>query len=533
MLILQDISYIHPNNELLFEHINFTVNKNNKIALIGNNGSGKSTILKIIANQIEPTSGRVILDANPYYIPQLFGQFNNKTIAQALHVEDKIHALHEILNGNVTEENFELLQEDWTIEDRCEEALKQWHLSNLDLNQKMGTLSGGQKTKVFLAGILIHQPELILMDEPSNHLDTASRQQLYNLIQNTNSTILVVSHDRALLNLLNSIAELRMDDIQIYGGNYTFYKEQKQIEKNALEHNIQNKEKALRKAKEKERETLERKQKADIRAKKNLDNAGLPKILANTRKNKAENTSAKLKDTHIEKIGGISQKLQELRSALPAVDKIKFGLDSSNLHPGKIIFSLQNINFRYSTENLWKTDLNFKITSGERIAFKGQNGSGKTTLIQLIIGQLQPTKGNIHRKKSSIIYIDQDYSLIDNTLSVYEQAQRFNSSALLEHDIKIRLNRFLFGPEDWDKVCINLSGGEKMRLMLCCLTMANHAPDIIILDEPTNNLDILNIDILTSAIKEYNGTLLIISHDEVFLQEIGITRVINLNKRKI
>jgi len=528
MLILQNISYTHPNKDLLFNDINLTVNNHEKAALIGNNGTGKSTLLKIIANELQPQNGQYSTNSKPYYIPQIFGQYNHLTIAQALKIENKLNALKEILNGNVTEENCALLDDDWTIEDRCNEALQYWHLDNLDLSQKMKSLSGGQKTKVFLAGISIHQPELVLLDEPSNHLDVSGRQLLYDFIQSTKITLIVVSHDRKLLNLLSTVCELTKNGIKIYGGNYQFYKEQKQIENNALNQDIQSKEKALRKAKEKERETLERQQKLDSRGKGKQIKAGVSKIMLNTLRNSAENSTSKLKSIHAEKIGGISQELHDLRSSLPDIDKMKFGFDNSSLHKGKILFTATDVNFSYDHNFLWKKDLNFQIISGERIALKGTNGSGKTSLIKLILGKFEPQKGIIYRADSKTVYIDQDYSLIDNQLKIYEQTQQFNALALQEHEIKIRLNRFLFSKEDWDKPCSVLSGGERMRLILCCLTINSKSPDIIIFDEPTNNLDIQNIEILTTAINEYQGTLIVVSHDEAFLEQINIQRTIEL-----
>ncbi len=528
MLTLQNISYTHPNKDLLFSDINLTVNNHEKTALIGNNGVGKSTLLKIIAKELQPSNGQISVEAEPYYIPQIFGQFNHLTIAQALRIENKLNALKEILDGNTSEENFNLLNDDWTIEDRCTEALNYWQLNELDLSQKMEALSGGQKKKIFLAGISIHQPELILLDEPSNHLDITSRQLLYDFVQNTKSTLIIVSHDRKLLNLLNSVCELSKHGIKVYGGNYDFYKEQKQIENNALSQDIQSKEKALRKAKEKERETLERQQKLDSRGKSKQEKSGVARIMMNTMRNNAENSTSKLKSVHAEKIGGLSQDLQELRSSLPDIDKMKFGFDNSALHKGKILFTATGINFGYDNQPLWSDNLNFQITSGERIALKGKNGSGKTTLIKLILGDIETQTGKIYRADNKSVYIDQDYSLLDNQLKVYEQAQQFNSSALQEHEIKIRLNRFLFTKDDWDKPCIALSGGERMRLLLCCLTINSQSPDIIILDEPTNNLDIQNVEILTTAINEYQGTLIVVSHDETFLEQINIERTIEL-----
>lgn len=528
MLILQNVAYTHPNKDLLFSQINLTLNSYDKAALIGNNGVGKSTLLKIIAGELHPSAGQVTVDAKPYYVPQIFGQFNHLTIAQALRVDGKLQALHEILAGNTSEEAFNLLNDDWTIEERCHEALQHWELDRLGLSHPMATLSGGQKTKVFLAGIAIHQPRLVLLDEPSNHLDTRARDLLYEFIQFTKTTLLVVSHDRKLLNLPDTVCELNKQGIKVYGGNYAFYREQKQIEDSALSQDIQSKEKALRKAKEKERKTLERQQRLDSRGKGKQEKAGVAKIMMNTLRNKAENSTSKLKHVHAGKIDGISEELQALRLSLPAIDKMKFGFDDSSLHKGKLLFTATGINFTYNTALLWKQGLNFQITSGERIALKGSNGSGKTTLIKLLLGSIQPSTGTVYRAPNNPVYIDQDYSLLRNDLTVYEQAQSFNRSALQEHEIKIRLHRFLFSKEDWDKPCMALSGGERMRLLLCCLTIDTKSPDTIILDEPTNNLDIQNVEILTAAINEYQGTIVVVSHDDTFLQQIHVERVIEL-----
>ena len=226
MLTLQNISYTHSNKDLLFSEINLTVNNHEKTALIGNNGVGKSTLLKIIAGELQPSNGQINVEVQPYYVPQIFGQFNHLTIAQALRIEDKLNALKEILNGNTSEENFSLLNDDWTIEDRCNEALNHWQLNNLNLTQKVEALSGGQKTKVFLAGISIHQPELILMDEPSNHLDIKSRQLLYDFVRTTKSTLIIVSHDRFFLDrTVNHLFVFKGDGIiKDFPGDYSTYR---------------------------------------------------------------------------------------------------------------------------------------------------------------------------------------------------------------------------------------------------------------------------------------------------------------------
>ncbi len=529
MVLLQNISYQHPNKDRLFENLNLAIQNTGKTAIIGNNGSGKSTLLKIISGQLSVTSGQVSVEVRPYFVPQQFGQYNELTIAQALQIEDKIRAFREILAGNVSDENMNTLNDDWTIEERCESALEHWQLTDLDLEQKLESLSGGQKTKVFLAGISIHQPELVLMDEPTNHLDQVGRQLLYNFIRNTTSTLLIVSHDRTLLNLLDTMCELSKSGIRFYGGNYDFYREQKAIEQQALQNEVKHAEKTLKKAKEKERETLERKQKLDSRGKQKQEKSGVARIMMNTMRNNAEKSTAKVKNLHSDKIDGISSDLQQVRSKLPEFDQMNFGFAHSSLHKGKVLFKATNLNITFEKNTLWKEALTIQICSGERISIHGANGSGKTTLLKLILGELQTESGTIESAIKSTVYIDQDYSLIDNQLTVYEQAQVFNTTSLLEHEVKIRLNRFIFGKETWDKLCSSLSGGERMRLLLCCLTISNKAPDILILDEPTNNLDIQNTEILTAAIRHYQGTILVVSHDDFFLDQIGINRQIILN----
>lgn len=195
MLAIQHLSYIHPNKDVLFSDISLAVGSYQKVALIGQNGTGKSTLLKVIAGELQPAAGHIELEAEPYYVPQLFGQYNHLTIAQALRVEDKLKALQAVLSGHADEEHFDMLQDDWTIEDRCREALGHWGLSGLDWSQKLETLSGGQKTKVFLAGISIHRPRLILLDEPTNNLDIQNVEILTHAINAYQGTLLVVSHD--------------------------------------------------------------------------------------------------------------------------------------------------------------------------------------------------------------------------------------------------------------------------------------------------------------------------------------------------
>ncbi|EJL74308.1 ABC-F family ATP-binding cassette domain-containing protein [Chryseobacterium populi] len=528
MLFLHNISYRFPNIDLLFNAIHLTLPTHTKSALVGSNGMGKSTLLKLIAGEIQPLNGNVSIQGDLYYVPQMFGNFNHLTVAECLKADKKINALQNITNGEVDEEYFEILNDDWNIEERCQSALEYWNLEISDMNQQLESLSGGQKTKVFLAGIQINQPDIIVLDEPTNHLDLEGRKLLYDLIEKTNSTVMIVSHDRNLLNLVDTIFELSNQGISTYGGNYDFYAEQKEIETEALNNDIHAKERALKKAKEKERETIERKQKLDARGKGKQEKSGVARIMMNTLRNNAEKNTSKLKDIHAEKISNISGDLRNLRSSLKNSDQMKVNFNDSSLHSGKILVSAEEINFKYGEDNLWKDNLNLEIRSGDRISVKGSNGSGKTTLVRLLLGDLEPSSGSIAKSDFNFIYIDQEYSLIDKNSKVYDFAQRFNDNALQESEVKTLLSRFLFGKETWDKKCDVLSGGERLRLLLCGLSISNKAPDMIILDEPTNNLDLQNVEILTDSIKDYHGTLVVISHDEVFLEEVDAEKEIVL-----
>jgi ATPase subunit of ABC transporter with duplicated ATPase domains len=471
----------------------------------------------------------VLAGTAPYDVPQHVGQFDHLSVAGALRVEDKLAALKAMEDGCATEADLALLNDDWLLETRCAEALAQWQLTGLALDRKMSTLSGGQKTKVFLAGISIHQPELVLLDEPSNHLDGPARDKLYDYIRTTDNTLLVVSHDRTLLNLLDTVFELGGKGINVYGGNYDFYAAQKEREADARDHDLKHKEKTLRQAKAVERESMERKQKLDARGKKKQEKAGLPTISMKTFKNNAEKSTSRLKDAHTEKIGSLSHELSAIRQTLPDIDKMKIDLGDTSLHTGKKWIEAQQLNYTYDGDTLWKNAPSFTVHSGDRVVIRGANGSGKTTLIRMMLGELTPQASTFFRAALKAIYIDQDYSLIDNHATVYTQAQRFNDHKLPEHEVKTRLTRFLFTRQHWDKSCAALSGGEKMRLMLCCLIIGEQAPDVIILDEPTNNLDIQNTEILTAAIQAYRGTLVIVSHDRHFLEAMNITQEIILD----
>ena len=492
--IIKDLSYIHTDKEILFSHIHLSINSGDKIALTGNNGCGKSTLMRILAGDLSPSSGTVLRPEHLYYVPQHFGQYDRQTIAQALGISHKLSALHAILSGDAAEAHFNTLNDDWTVEERAQAALDSWGLGGIPLSRPMEGLSGGEKTRIFLAGMELHNPTAILLDEPTNHLDADGRERLHNLLRRTSATVLVISHDRTLLNLLPAICELSSQGLTYYSGNYDFYKEQKTLQQNALTQQLEEKQKALRLARKVAREVEERKAKQNVRGEKASIKKGIPRILMGGLKNNAENSSSRLISIHAEKAEKLQTEMAGIKSSLSQTDKLKTDFNASHLHTGKILVTARDINFHYpnhtaspaetphtetTAKSLWASPLTFQLRSGDRLSLKGKNGSGKTTLLKLIMGELHPTDGVMERAGFTSVYLDQEYSLVRNERSVLQQAEAFNHRHLPEHEVKTILNRYLFPRDVWNKPCSKLSGGEKMRLSFCCLMIADNTPDIV------------------------------------------------------
>ena len=531
MLINADqIKYQIPNREPLFSNVNFTLQRGDKAAIVGNNGAGKTTLLKIIAGQENASGGHLTVTGSLYYIPQHYGHFNHLSVAEALGVAPLIAALEAIEQGDLSQHYYDLLEHNWDITARCSAAFATWGLSGISLQQPLQSLSGGMKTRLFLCGIDIFQPDIVLLDEPTNHLDAAARAQIYHWMENSSSTVLLISHDRQLLRLCDPIWELTAEGIKAYGGNYDLYAEQKATETTAAENRLAHHEKELKEARQKQQQALERKQHADAQARRNARHSGAPKGWLNERRKNAEYSTAKLKHVHSDKVNELRSNLQEAAAMIQMQRIMKGYFGIPELPAGKVLIQATELNYRYGNEDswLWPQPLTFTIRSGQRFSIAGGNGSGKTTLLKLLRQEQEPGEGSIQSARCTSLLLDQDYTLIDRSKTLLEQAMSFNETKLEPAAVHTLLANFLFGPDSWDKPCAVLSGGETLRLTLCCMVLQYKAPDIIYLDEPTNNLDLANIQMLGKIFAEYKGTLVVISHDTGFLEDAGVTEVLKL-----
>jgi ATPase subunit of ABC transporter with duplicated ATPase domains len=526
---VSNLSYSFQNGKKLFDSLSFNVSTE-KIGLTGDNGYGKTTLLRLISGELIPSSGSISVQGTIVKFNQDHAQLSELSAVEILGVKNQLLALERIADGTGNEDDFSLAENNWDIEQRIDASLAMFGLAHVERERKFSSLSGGEAGRLLLASCLIKNPDFILFDEPTNHLDSEAREAFYNIVSDYKKGLLVVSHDRALLWRMDKIIELSDKGIKIYGGAYDFYYEQKQIEKDAIIQKINAAETELKKQIKLAASVVSAKEKKNSLAKLNRGDGSTIKTVLNKRRNNAERTLAHLAAAHEKKIDIINDKLQSLKNGFSQERLIKLDLAANNKFKAKFLVSAMDVNYSYEVDNLWNKGVSFEIASNDRVLIAGRNGSGKTTLINLITQKITPTEGSIKINCANIGLIDQKYGLLNPGITIFENIKRFAPSNMSEHELRIRLGRFLFYKDDAFKITGTLSGGEKCRLSMACLLAASNMPDLIILDEPTNNLDLTSIEQMQSALNSYSGSLAVISHDVDFAQSIGINKIINLDE---
>lgn len=523
-----NLGYHLPDGSLLFNSLTFSFSEV-RSGLVGVNGVGKTTLLEILVGGLKPSCGKIVKTGRVSYLRQI-GQFDAAaTVAEALNLDETLTAYDRAIGGQGRLEDFELIADGWDLPERINQIFTQLGVAHIALDRAIGSLSGGELTRVRIAGLLLNEPDFLILDEPTNHLDLLAREFVYDLIANWKKGLIVVSHDRRLLSLLDQIAELNPNGIKLYGGNYEFYREQRGTERAAAKQAVASAQQRLKNVRSIAQRTKERQQKRQAAGRKNAGDKNLPPIVAGNLQRSAENSAAQLKDRHERKIAHARQEVAEASSLLPIENQITVDLASTGVPAQKRMIEVTKVNFRYPNglRQLWGSPLSFAVTGPERIWLKGANGTGKSTLIDLICGKKQPVDGEIRVATSRIGLLDQQVSLLDQSLTLLENLKR-NAPLRPEHELRTLLGRFLFIRDDALKPTAKLSGGERMRAGLACLLGADQAPEILILDEPTNNLDLASVEALVSALNRYRGVLIAVSHDQAFMDEIGIERAIEL-----
>jgi ATPase subunit of ABC transporter with duplicated ATPase domains len=525
-----DLGYRLPDDRLLFTSLTFSFS-DIRSGLMGANGVGKSTLLEILVGNLLPSSGSLTRSGRVSYLPQRAAFDPQATVARAIHLDSEISAYERIARGEAALEDFDLVADHWDLPERVEITFEKLGLAHISLDRRIESLSGGELMRVRIAGLVLEEPDFLILDEPTNHLDLPARDFIYHLISEWKKGLIVVSHDRRLLSLVDQIAELSVSGLKFYGGDFDFYREQRQLERDAAEAALAGAQQRLKDARLTANRVRERQQRRQSAGRKNAFKAKVPPIVAGNRQRAAENTAARIKGRHELKVENALAEVKSARLNVPIEHQITIDLKRRKALRNKRMIELIEINYRFPGARgmLWPEPLSLEIFGAERVWLKGANGSGKSTLIDLICGRRQPSTGIVRLGTERIGLLDQRAGLLDDSLTVLENIRRYAPSRP-EHELRTLLGRFLFIHDDALKPASVLSGGERMRAALACLLGGDQSPEIVIADEPTNNLDLPSIEELVSAMSDYRGALIVVSHDITFLAEIGIERAVELNR---
>lgn len=489
-----------------------------RTGLVGLNGSGKSTLLKLVAGELTPTAGTVRVTGELGYLPQNLVLDTSRRVDEILGIAAKRAALHAIEGGDPAEEHFTALADDWDVEERARATLDQLGLDGVGLDRTVGEVSGGESVLLRLAALLLARPDVLLLDEPTNNLDLHARARLYEAVENWSGVLVVVSHDRELLERVDQIADLRDGEVTWYGGSWSAYETALAAEQEAAERMVRVAEADVQRQKRELSDAQVKLARRKRYAQKSFENKVVPKIVANGRKSDAQVAAGKHRTLHTERLSEARERLDAAVEAVRDDDEIRVELPRTSVPPGREILFLRELELRYGA----RVGGEFELRGPERIALVGRNGAGKTTLLRTIAGELEPLSGEAEARVP-LRFLPQRLDVLDDGLSVVENVARFAPTAT-GNAIRARLARFLFRGARADQAVGTLSGGERFRATLAALLLAEPAPQLLMLDEPTNNLDMGSVRKLTAALDAYEGALIVASHDVAFLESIGITR---------
>jgi ATPase subunit of ABC transporter with duplicated ATPase domains len=520
-LILDSISLVTPDGRPLFDGLTLALGRE-RTGVVGRNGCGKSTLLRLIAGEIEPSGGSLQRIGSIGMLTQLADE--RLTVSEALGIAGDLARLHRLERGEGSLDD--ATGADWMLETRVQAALVEAGLPSLPLNRPIASLSGGERTRVALARLLIESPDVLLLDEPTNNLDADGRQAVAHLLERWQGGILVASHDRALLERVDRIVELTSIGITIFGGAWSAFAEAREAARDRAEADLDHAADALRdteRALQKAREKKSRRDKAGRawRAKGIED-----KMFMDREKERAENSAARESRLADRLIGERTEALQAARARVEILTPLAIDLPQTNLPDGRELVAFKDVVMAFGERQLFGP-LSFDVRGPERIAVRGANGSGKTTLFRLITGELEPSRGDMSRRTDRVAVLDQHVGLLDPALSILDNLRRLNPE-LTANEAHAALARFAFRNRAALQIARTLSGGERLRAAMACVFARPQPPFLLLLDEPTNHLDIASIEELENALKGFDGALITISHDDAFLQSIGIEREIVL-----
>ena len=493
-----------------------------RTGLVGRNGAGKSTLLRLIAGELAPTSGVVTTSGEVATLPQRLTLDVDRRVAELLGIAGPLDAVRAIAAGDVDPAHFDAVGDDWDVEARAEASLAEAGLSPAFLDRRVGELSGGEAVLVAIAGIRLRRAPITLLDEPTNNLDRGARAALGRMVSSWKGALIVVSHDVSLLELMDDTAELYGNALSVFGGPYSQWRAWLDAEQDAARQAERDAAQAMRKEK---RQRIEAEVKLAHRARtarKAEAEKRVPKIVAHGRRMAAEMSAGRLRTE-------VGAKEDAARTALAdAGRRVRSDATMSIELPDPGVSRTRRIATIGDGERSWV------LQGPERAAVIGRNGAGKTTLLERVVAGTEPEDGVpggvVHVEH--VGYLRQRVDGLDEDGSVLAQV-RDAAPHVPEKELRNRLARFLVRGAAADRPVSALSGGERFRVALATLLLADPAPQLVLLDEPTNNLDLDTVDQLVEALAAYRGAVLVVSHDDAFLDRLGIDLTLEIDDGRL
>lgn len=509
-----------PGDRTLFEDLTLTIGPE-RVGLVGRNGSGKSTLLAMIAGQVEPASGAVAVSGR---VGELAQRWPDDTIslAQALGVADGLARLERLSRGEGTEED--MAEADWTLEHRVAETLAKVDLPERDLTRTLRGFSGGERTRIAVARLWLEAPDILLLDEPTNNLDAPGRAAILALIDDWRGAALVASHDRDLLEHVDRIVELTPIGNTIFGGGWSAFADAREARRAQATDALDKAEVDLRRVKDQVQLQREMKQRKDAAGKAGRAKAGQSKLMLDFKQDRAEASLGAANRLAERQLSAATEALDEAKARFEILIPLNVVAPSVNLPAQKLVLQFEDVTAEAGGRVLFGP-LTFKVTGPERIHVAGGNGAGKSTLLKLITGERAPASGSIRRLDGRIAMLDQHADTLDDDKTLLENMRAANPE-LDDNEAYAALARFAFRNKKAHQVVGTLSGGERLRASMSCLLASQTPPQLLLLDEPTNHLDIDSIEVIEQALVSYDGALIVVSHDPVFIEAIGCSRVI-------
>lgn len=524
-IVLKGLTWSTPEGTPLFEGLDLSFGTG-RTGLVGRNGIGKSTLLRLVTGDLRPASGSVTTNGRVAMLPQELQVSDCDALADRFGIRRQVALLGRITVGRASAE--EIAEADWTLLPRFHDALARVGLPELAPDHRLRRLSGGQRTRAALAAILFQEPDMILLDEPTNNLDHEGREAIVSLLSTWRRGAIVVSHNRELLEYMDEIVELTTNGANTYGGNWSDYRAQKAIELEAAHHRLETAERKVREIDRRLQTATERKARKDAAGRRKRTKGDASQMFLDAQKERAEKTTGAQSLLANRMRQAAAEKAVEARFQIEKLKPLSVLPSSTGLAKGKTVIEAKDLTGRYDPDKPLLRGVNFTIVDQEHVAIIGPNGSGKSTLLRLLIGDLQPISGEarIHVRHA---VLDQAMSLLDPHLTVRDNFLKLNPEAD-ENICRAALARFLFRANAALKPVKALSGGEILRAGLAAVIGGARPPELVLLDEPTNHLDLDSISALEAGLCGYDGALVIISHDLTFLENVRIDRWLSLER---